>query len=131
MIDAMRVNFGVESINAILLKAMRGEAGCFYAVENGHRFGTPDLQSRWSVRWDRGGASYSVEADWMFVARCIATSRGIQLPRMTDACAGTFKELDAIDRANHAIAAQAREIYLSATDDEMFSATTITRDDIK
>lgn len=131
MIDAMRAALGVDDVNAILKRSMKGEPGCFYAVENGIRFGTPDLRSRWLLMWDARGRGYSIESDWMFVARCIANSRGITLPRMTEQNFGGDKVFDKIERDNHAIAAQAREIYLSATDDEMYLATTIKRDDIK
>lgn len=131
MIDAMRHHFGVDHVNPMLRKSMKAEPGYFYAVESGMRSGAPDLRSRWAIMQDKKGISYSIESDWMFIARCIATARGIVLPRMDVSSGDSDVQYIAIDRANHVIADQARKIYLSATDEEMFSASMIRRDDYK
>jgi len=41
IIDNMRMALGVEYFNAILVRAMNGEPGCFFSEENGRTFGTP------------------------------------------------------------------------------------------
>lgn len=40
-VDAAREAFGAAEVNAAIRAGMRGEPGCFHAVENGREIGTP------------------------------------------------------------------------------------------
>jgi hypothetical protein len=39
-VDAMREAFGVDDVNEVIKKGMRGHAWHFWASENGHEIGT-------------------------------------------------------------------------------------------
>jgi hypothetical protein len=128
-IDAMCSVIGGQAVSTRIRSAMAGHEGNMYAVENGVRFGTPDLRSKWVVMTSRTGRSYSIEADWIHTARCVARSKGINLPELVQPQGGSEKDWHAANQANIRTADQAREIYLAATDDEIFQATMIKRDD--
>jgi hypothetical protein len=128
-IDVFRAAFGAKEVNPAIRASMAGEAGYFFAAEKGQRFGTPDLRCKWSVRQGKGGSAYAIESDWIFVARCVARSRGLSLaPLLKPSGDSEAAWLDA-ERTNIKTAIQAAEIYLSATDEEMYLATMINRDD--
>lgn len=59
LIDEYRAVFGKENIDQVIRRAMNGEP-VFYAVENGHTFGTPS-PPRVRVQWDERGLPYVIE----------------------------------------------------------------------
>lgn len=59
LIDDFRAVFGKENIDGVLRRARKGEP-VFYAVENGHTFGTPS-PPRVRVQWDEKGLPYVIE----------------------------------------------------------------------
>jgi len=60
LVDEYRKVFGAASIDGVLRRAMKGEP-VFYAVENGHTFGTP-IPTRVRVQWDERGIPYVLNA---------------------------------------------------------------------
>jgi hypothetical protein len=128
-IDAVRTAFGNAEVNTRIRRAMAGEAGNMHAMENGVRFGVPDLSSKWAVLTSRTGRSYAIEADWVHTARCIATAKGIALPQLVQPAGHSEADWHEANQANIRTTDQARAIYLAATDEEIFTATMIKRDD--
>ena len=64
LIDELRRVFGRDEVDGMLRRAMAGEPDCFFAEENGHRFGTPfrPVDRSKCLRWsDRVGGLVSVE----------------------------------------------------------------------
>lgn len=81
LIDQLRLEFGVMETNNAIRKAMAGEAGFFYAKENGMVFGTPDTTVTSVICWTGSGQCYRQDPEWMMDARAIAESSGIEIKR--------------------------------------------------
>lgn len=76
IIDRMRTNLGKDAVDAILRKAMRGEAGCFYAYENGQSFGTPNTSVTSVAAWDKIGNPIREAPAWVVQTRAQAKADG-------------------------------------------------------
>jgi hypothetical protein len=78
-IDQMREKLGKDAVNSILRKAMAGESGHFFAMENHRTFGTPDTTVTSSMCWDESDRCYRVEPGWMVDAATFALTMGIEV----------------------------------------------------
>ena len=63
LIDNMRAALGVDYFNAILVRAMNGEPGCFFSEENGRTFGTPFVERADAVRIGTDAKGNRVDLD--------------------------------------------------------------------
>lgn len=63
IIDNMRAALGVDYFNAILVRAMNGEPGCFFSEENGRTFGTPFVKRAGAVRIGTDARGNRVDLD--------------------------------------------------------------------
>lgn len=79
MIDSMRLKLGKEGVDAILRRAMKGEEGCFYAYENGHMFGTPNMSTTSVIGWDDMGRVVREDPDWIVHTRALAQAEGVSI----------------------------------------------------
>jgi hypothetical protein len=80
-IDLMRERMGVAAANEVIRKAMRGEAGVFFAMENHRTFGTQDTRTTSSIAWDAQGKAYRIDSQWMTDAIEFALTLGIEIER--------------------------------------------------
>lgn len=92
---------GVAKTNEILRKAMAGEPGNFFAMENHRTFGTPDTEVTSVINWpDGGGLCYRSDPQWMTDAIEFALSLGIEIERGDqtdpDEARAVAKKLEAI-----------------------------------
>lgn len=81
-IDFLRLRMGQEKADDLIRRAMRGEPGLFYSLENLMVFGTPDT-SVTSV-WQLDGNDYlrRVDPRWMTDAIEFALTLGIEIDRV-------------------------------------------------
>jgi hypothetical protein len=84
LIDRMRAQLGRDVVNAMLRKAMAGEAGQFFAMENHKTFGTPDTTATSVVCWDEADMPYRADPQWMTDATEFALTLGIEIEAVDD-----------------------------------------------
>jgi hypothetical protein len=80
-IDFMRAQLGVPVANELLKRAMGGEVGCFFSMENLHTFGTPDTRVTSAYHYDDCGMQVRSDPQWMVDAIAFALTRGIEIER--------------------------------------------------
>lgn len=80
-IDLMRERMGVAKANEVIRKAMRGEVGAFFAMENHRTFGTQDTRATSSIAWDAQGKAYRIDPQWMTDAIEFSLTLGIEIER--------------------------------------------------
>lgn len=80
-IDFMRAQMGVPVANELLKRAMGGEVGCFFSMENLHTFGTPDTRVTSCYSYDHQGMQVRSDPQWMVDAIAFALTRGIEIER--------------------------------------------------
>ena len=78
-IDRMRDQLGVDNVNSMLRKAIAGESGYFFAMENHRTFGTPDTTVTTVIGWDESGRCFRRDPQWMIDATEFANSIGIEI----------------------------------------------------
>ena len=78
-IDRMRDQFGKDVVNTMLRKAIAGECGYFFAMENHHTFGTMDTTATTLICWDASGRCFRADPQWMIDAIEFANSIGIEV----------------------------------------------------
>ncbi|MFZ6819836.1 hypothetical protein [Undibacterium sp. Ji22W] len=80
-IDFMRARMGVVIANELIKRAMAGEVGCFFSMENLHTFGTPDTRVTSCYSYDLNGMQVRSDPPWMVDAIEFALTRGIEIKR--------------------------------------------------
>lgn len=85
-IDFMRAQMGVPVANELLKRAMGGEVGCFFSMENLHTFGTPDTRVTSAYHYDDCGMQVRSDPQWMVDAIAFALTRGIEIEREDMQC---------------------------------------------
>lgn len=83
-IDRMRDQLGIAVVNTILRKAIAGESGHFFAMENHRTFGTPDTTVTTVICWDESGRCFRRDPQWMIDATEFANSIGIEIEVVND-----------------------------------------------
>lgn len=78
-IDRMREQLGKDVVNDMLRKAIAGESGYFFAMENHRTFGTPDTSTTSVVCWDESERCTRRDPQWMIDATAFANSIGIEI----------------------------------------------------
>jgi hypothetical protein len=80
----MRDQLGIAVVNTILRKAIAGESGHFFAMENHRTFGTPDTTVTTVICWDESGRCFRRDPQWMIDATEFANSIGIEIEVVND-----------------------------------------------
>lgn len=77
----MRESMGATVANDILRRAMTGEPGLFYSIENGKIFGTMDTTVTSVINWGKNGIPFRTDPDWMAEAIILANTLGVEFER--------------------------------------------------
>lgn len=80
-IDFMRQRLGVTAANDLIRRAMRGEVGCFFSMENLKTFGTPDTRVTSCYFYGADGKQQRCDPQWMIDAIEFALTCGIEIER--------------------------------------------------
>ncbi|MFZ6724692.1 hypothetical protein ACO0K2_04285 [Undibacterium sp. MH2W] len=78
-IDRLRKQMGNDAVNVLLRKAMAGEPGHFFAMENHRTFGALDTSSTSIIGWNEAGQCVRSDPQWMIDAIGFASSIGIEI----------------------------------------------------
>jgi len=104
-IDFMRLRMGAEKADDLIRRAMRGEPGLFYSMENLMVFGTPDtsITSLWQL--DGNDRLERVDPHWMSDGIEFALTLGIEIVRFDMQCP---READRVAKELRVILADAK-----------------------
>lgn len=76
LVDQLRLQQGGEVVNTLLRRAINGEAGLFWANENGHEVGTRDTRATSAYFLNERGISERCDPQWMVDAMQAANAAG-------------------------------------------------------
>lgn len=85
-IDYLRARLGEAKANDLIRRAMHGEPGCFYSMENLMVFGTPDTSISTIWQLDGNNMMQRVDPRWMTDAIEFAMTLGIEIERHDQQC---------------------------------------------